>query len=473
MQLDFNLTETDAILANAFGSNVFIIGGPVRDRLRNLFHGAPYDPKDKDYVITGYGLHEVHERLAGVGKLDAVGASFGVLKLTIPGQPTVDVALPRKERSTGWGHKQFEVQSGPGISIEEDQARRDFLMNAVGVRLISGEVIAHPGAIEDIRAKRITAINGRQSFLDDPLRMLRAAQFAARFEFEIEPDTLALMRECASTIRADPPVAAERIAEELNKLLLKSKYPSIGMRILRDTGLLALVIPGLEQTVGVSQNNFHAHDVFEHTLAVLDASRPTLVSRWAALLHDIGKPGTRSAELTNRGYTFHGHEQVSAEMAHRILRDLRYPNDLIERVTRVVANHMYLADSALSDSAIKRFINRVGIDLLEDQFELRRSDKIGSGKLNDAREDSNLAFQQRVYDILAQKPPLSLKDLAIGGREVIDALVRHGLKPPEFRGGPEVGRILHELHERVIERPAINDREQLKRELDLIVGGAS
>jgi tRNA nucleotidyltransferase (CCA-adding enzyme) len=100
----------------------------------------------------------------------------------------------------GWGHKQFDVQSGPEISIEEDQARRDFLMNAVAVRLTTGEVIAHPGAIEDIRARRISVINGRQSFMDDPLRMLRAAQFASRFGFDIDPATLALMRDCAHMI---------------------------------------------------------------------------------------------------------------------------------------------------------------------------------------------------------------------------------------------------------------------------------
>src|SRR5690242_9638017 len=100
MRLDFDFTETDRILADVFGSDVFVIGGPVRDRLRNLFHGAPYDPKDKDYVITRYSLEDVNARLARVGKLDAVGASFGVLKLTVPGQETVDVALPRRERST-------------------------------------------------------------------------------------------------------------------------------------------------------------------------------------------------------------------------------------------------------------------------------------------------------------------------------------------------------------------------------------
>lgn len=473
MQLDFEFTTIDRALADAFGPDAFVIGGPVRDRLRHVFHGTPYDPKDKDYVITRHSFEEVHRRLAPLGRLDAVGASFGVLKWTMPGEPTVDVALPRRERSTGWGHKQFEVQSGPEIDIEEDQARRDFLMNAVAMRLTNAEVIAHPGSIEDIRARRITVINGRQSFLDDPLRMLRAAQFAARFEFEIEPQTFALMRECAPTVHADPQVAAERIAEELNKLLVKSARPSIGLRVLRDAGLLALVIPGLEKTVGVTQNSFHVHDVFDHTLAVVDATRPALVSRWAALLHDIGKPEARSAEPAKHGYTFHSHERSGAEMAERILRGLRYPNDVIEQVTRLVANHMYLADPGLSDSAIKRFINRIGTDLLDDQFELRRSDKIGSGKSSDEKPDTNLQFQQRVYDVLALKPPLTLKDLAVRGDDVIEMLVKYGIKPAGFRGGPEVGRILGELQEKVIDDPGLNTRERLVREIGVIVRGLS
>ena len=264
----------------------------------------------------------------------------------------------------------------PLIGIEEDQARRDFLMNAVAVRLLTGEVIAHPGAIEDIRAKRITVINGRQSFLDDPLRMLRAAQFAARLSFQIESGTLRLMRDSSSLMRT---VAPERVNEELNKMFARAARPSDGVRLLHATNLLAAVIPGLEQGAGVEQNQFHAHDVLEHGLATLDASTSSPESRWAAVLHDIGKPATRSLHKSGSGYTFYNHEHVGADMAQQILRDLRFPNAFVETVTRLVANHMYVADPELSDATIKRFINRVGPDLLEAQFDLRRSDKIGSG----------------------------------------------------------------------------------------------
>jgi putative nucleotidyltransferase with HDIG domain len=469
MQLDMNATNVDRILAEAFGAEAFVIGGPVRDKLRSLFHGVAYDPKDKDYVITRHTLDQVRERLAGIGRIDTVGASFGVLKLTVPGEPTVDVALPRRERSTGWGHKQFDVQSGPDISIEEDQARRDFLMNAVAVRLTDGEVLAHPGAVEDIRAKRISVINGRQSFIDDPLRMLRAAQFAARFGFEIEPTTFTLMCECAPMIREEPPVPAERLAEELNKLLMKSERPSIGLRVLRDTGLLPLVIPGLEAAIGVAQNRFHAHDVFEHSLAVLDASRPTLVARWAALLHDIGKPRTQSKAPGRNGYTFYDHENVGAAMARAILLGLRYPNELVERITRLIANHMYLADPALEDATIKRFINRVGQDLLDDQFHLRKCDNIGSGLPEKVSAPHNATFERRVYDVLAQRPPMDIKDLAIDGHDVIAAFVAANLRLKGFAGGREVGEVLRSLHEKVIDDPSLNTPERLRAEMATLI----
>jgi putative nucleotidyltransferase with HDIG domain len=466
MKLDLIATRTDRVLIDAFGADVFVIGGPVRDKLRSLFHGIPYAPKDHDYVVVGHTLAEVRERLGRMGRLDAVGASFGVLKLTLPDEPTVDVALPRRERSTGPGHRDFEVESGPMIGIEEDQARRDFLMNAVAVRLLTGEVIAHPGALDDIRDKRISVINGRQSFLDDPLRMLRAAQFAARFAFEIAPETRTLMREGAGLIRS---VAPERISEELNKMFTRSARPSDGVRILHDTDLLPLVIPGLERGAGVEQNRYHAYDVLEHGLATLDASRASLESRWAAILHDIGKPATRSPHKSGSGYTFYNHEHVGAEMAQQILRGLRFPNSFTATVTRLVANHMYVADPDMAEPAIKRFINRVGPDLLEAQFELRRADKIGSGIERDDSLARNARFEARVHDIMARQPPLGLKDLAVDGRDVITALVESGLKPAGYRQGREIGHVLGLLREQVIERPELNTRDALAAAIHAII----
>jgi putative nucleotidyltransferase with HDIG domain len=466
MKLDLTTTRTDRILVDAFGAAVFVVGGPVRDKLRSLFHGVPYEPKDNDYVVVGHTLDAVRERLGNIGRLDAVGASFGVLKLTVPGETTVDVALPRRERSTGRGHREFVVESGPMIGIEEDQARRDFLMNAVAVRLATGEVIAHPGALDDIRARRISAINGRQSFLDDPLRMLRAAQFAARLGFTIEPATLGFMRETAATIRT---VAPERIAEELDKMFVRSARPSEGVRILHGTGLLPMVIPGLQRGAGVEQNRFHAYDVLDHGLATLDASRATLEDRWAAILHDIGKPATRAPHKSGSGFTFYDHENVGAEMAQQILRGLRFPNAFTENVTRLVANHMYVADPEMAEPTVKRFINRVGPDLLDAQFALRRADKIGSGIVREDGVARNAQFEARVRDIMGRRPPLAVKDLAVDGRDVIAAIVDGGLKPAGYRQGREIGHILNLLREQVIDRPELNTRDALTAAIHAII----
>jgi len=467
MRIELNWTKTDRILADAFGPKVFVIGGPVRDRLRSLFHGGEFEPKDRDYVVVGLTLDEVRDKLAGVARIDSVGASFGMLKVTAPGEPTVDITLPRRERSTGPGHKHFEIQTSPEITIEEDQARRDFLMNAVGVQLVSGELVAHPGALDDIREKRITAINGKQSFLDDPLRMLRAAQFAPRFGFRINDQTLAHMRACSTLIST---VSAERINEEVNKMLVRSERPSEGVRILRETELLGLVVPGLEEGASIEQNSFHAYDVLEHNLAALDASAPQLEARWAALLHDIGKPRSRSKEKGRYGYTFYNHENIGAEMAQQILRDLRYPNLLVEHVTRLVANHMYVADPSQSDSAIKRFINRVGLELLDAQFQLRRADKVASGLPHGRNLERNERFERRVYDILAEKPALDVKDLAVKGEDVVRIIVELGFKPANYKSGPEVGSILRELRDRVIDTPELNTVDQLRAEIAAIIG---
>jgi poly(A) polymerase/tRNA nucleotidyltransferase (CCA-adding enzyme) len=466
MRIELNRTQTDRILADTFGPSVYIIGGPVRDKLRSLLHGVPFEPKDHDYVIVGVSLDQVREKLGDIARIDAVGASFGVLKVTVPGEATVDVALPRRERSTGWGHRQFEVQSGPDVTIAEDQARRDFRMNAVAVQLVSGELITHPGAIEDIRDKRIAAINGRQSFLDDPLRMLRAAQFAARFGFQIDDETLGFMRGCSPLART---VSSERIYEELCKMLVRSERPSEGVRILYRTDLLAATIPGLEEGAAVEQNSFHAFDVLEHNLAALDASKPTLEARWAALLHDIGKPRTRSREKGRYGYTFYDHENVGAEMSQQVLRHLRCSNLLAERVTRLVTNHMYLADPTQSESTIKRFINRIGPELLDEQFHLRHADKFASGLPQGRNLESNERFERRVYEILAKQPPLEIRDLAVNGHDVMQAVIEARLKPAGFTPGAEVGQILRELRDRVIDVPEMNVRDRLRVEMMAII----
>jgi tRNA nucleotidyltransferase (CCA-adding enzyme) len=185
----------DAILAALFGNNIYAIGGRIRDALvAHYHHRSATVPKDLDYVVTGVKLEAVVVALEAAGaKVDAVGASFAVLKVRI-GDVTLDLALPRRERSTGPGHRDFAVDFGPEVSIVDDALRRDFTINALCMNLTDRRIIAPDRAIEDLRDGVIRAISDT-SFDDDPLRMLRAAQFASRLEFAIDPRSLAQISE--------------------------------------------------------------------------------------------------------------------------------------------------------------------------------------------------------------------------------------------------------------------------------------
>ncbi len=203
----------DAALAAVLPEGaLFAVGGRVRDELRRELHDERIALKDLDYVVTGLSAGALEQRLRKAGKVDLVGASFAVFKVTLDGR-TIDVALPRRERSIGSGHRDFEVDSGPEIPLEDDLARRDFRMNMIARALPSGEIVDPYGGAEDIRARRIDILADR-TFDEDPLRMLRAAQFAARFEYDVTARTRTAMEAAA---HLTPAISPERIAEEAHE----------------------------------------------------------------------------------------------------------------------------------------------------------------------------------------------------------------------------------------------------------------
>lgn len=429
--------------------SLFAVGGRVRDELRAGLAGADVPAKDLDYVVTGVPLEDLRARLETLGRVDLVGASFAVLKVTI-GSETVDVALPRQERSVGVGHRDFEVRSGPDIPLEDDLARRDFRMNMIARRLPGGELVDPYGGEADTRARRIDILTPR-TFDEDPLRMLRAAQFAARFEFAPTPATIEAMRAAAPLVTT---VSAERVHDELMKLFSRAPKPSIGLELLRFTGILAHLWPEMLEGVGVEQNEWHAYDVWQHNLHTLDAVPPgDGILRIAALLHDVGKPRTKE------GPHFYRHELVGAEMATAMLQRFRFPTHAVETVEHLVRNHMYNHDPHLSDAAIRRFVRRIGVDQLERQFALRHADIAGSGLPK--RDDSNERFEARVHEEIERKPPFAIADLAIDGSDVIAALVEAGRVAPGFRGDARVGSTLRWVFEQVTDSPERNDRQTL------------
>jgi len=433
---------------------LYAVGGRVRDEVRERLQNEQIPVKDFDYVVTGVPFEDLRERLERAGRVDLVGASFAVFKVTFDGT-TVDVGLPRRERSTGTGHRAFEVEGGPEVPLEDDLGRRDFRMNAMARALPSGELVDPYHGEEDVRARRIDVITER-AFEEDPLRMLRAAQFAARFEYALTPRTLAAMRAAAPLVAT---VSGERVAEELTKLLARAHKPSIGLEILRETGVLAVLCPELVEGVGVEQNEWHAYDVWRHSLETMDAApREDLVLRLAALLHDVGKPRAKE------GPHFYRHEQIGAEMTLEMLRRLRFSNEVADTTAHLVRSHMYSADPELSDAALRRAIRRVGVEHLGRQFALRHADIAGSGLPK--RDDSNERFEARVWEEVARKPAFSIADLAIGGDDVIAAMIDSGVAPSGFRGDARVGELLRVLFEQVTEQPQRNERQSLLALLD-------
>jgi tRNA nucleotidyltransferase (CCA-adding enzyme) len=449
----------DRLLAKALpAKSLYAVGGRVRDEFRARFDPTVSPPKDLDYVVTGLSVEALVARLRSVGRVNVVGASFSVVKLSSL-EGNADLALPRREQSTGIGHRDFLVESGPDITIEEDLGRRDFRMNMIARRISDDAIIDPHGGVSDIAARRIDIVSPK-TFVEDPLRLLRAAQFAARFGFELSDDARAGMIAAAGLVRT---VSPERVCEELLKLFGTAGRPSVGIEILRTTGVLGELWPEVVEGVGVDQNEWHAYDVYRHNLETADAAAPGDVTlRLAALLHDIGKPRTKD------GPHFYRHEHVGADMAVDMLARWRFPNETIETVEHLVRSHMYAADPTLAPKAIRRFIKRIGPAYLARLFALRHADIIGSGLPK--RSQENELFEARVAQILEEKPPLAIRDLAVTGDDVIALLIEHGAAPPGFRGDARVGAVLTALFEEVVDDPTRNERhllvERAKRYID-------
>jgi tRNA nucleotidyltransferase (CCA-adding enzyme) len=440
----------DVLVAALAPAHVYAVGGRVRDEFRARLDGVERTPKDLDYVVTGVSQPDLLAALQAAGRVDVVGASFAVLKFRhSAGQ--ADIALPRRERSTGVGHKEFTVEAGPDVPLEDDLGRRDFRMNMIARRLADDVIVDPHGGVADIRAGRIDIVR-EATFEEDPLRLLRAAQFAARFGYTPTERTAAAMRASAALVTT---VSAERIGEEIAKLLT-APAPSVGLEILRATGVLAHVWPELLEGLEVDQNDWHAYDVYRHNLATLDAAPAGDVTlRLAALLHDVGKPRTAAPRPDGRGNTFYQHEQIGAEMVAPMLARLRLPNDTVETVAHLVRQHMYSADPELQDTTLRRFIRRIGPEHLDRLFALRWADIDGSGLPK--RDDSNERFQARIAAVLAEAPPFSVRDLDVSGDDVIAIFVRKELAAPGFRGDRRVGEVLHALFEEVTDDPSRNE----------------
>jgi putative nucleotidyltransferase with HDIG domain len=287
--------------------------------------------------------------------------------------------------------------------------------------------------------------------------MLRGIQFAARFEFELEQETLRSLQENAELITT---VSSERIQEEVNKLLLKAKYPSAGFRLMQRVGVLEKILPELAACVEVSQpGGYHAYDVFEHSILTADHAPRDLVIRLAALLHDISKPAAKVP--TQEGATFYGHEKKGARVAQKMLQKLRYSNQVIEQVTLLVDKHMFT--TGVTDKGVRRLIRKMGKELVFSLLDLRRADVVAQGKGGSTRDVDEL--EERIRLELEKQPPFGLKDLEVKGNDIMDAF--------KIAPSPLVGQVLNYLLELVLDTPELNKKERLMKEAEFFLKNIS
>ena len=335
-------------------------------------------------------------------------------------------------------------------SLEEDLKRRDFTINAFAASLPDGKILDFHDGMKDLKKKMIRAIgNPEERFSEDALRMMRAARFSSQLGFQIEKETLSAMSKLSETITR---ISAERIKEELWKLI-NSKEPRLGLEAMRKTGIMECILPELAETYGFEQGGMHHETLYEHLLLALECARDhdyPMIVKLAALFHDIGKTKTRE-KGDDREWTFYGHDKVSAALTDKIFRRLKTSNEEREAVCHLIANHMFAYSPDWTDSAVRRFINRIGVENINNLFFLRVADMSATVGMRPI-PDNLLAFADRINAELEHENALSIKDLKING-EKMKAL---GIKP-----GPLMGDILKKLLDEVIENPSLNTEEYL------------
>jgi poly(A) polymerase len=429
------------------GHELYLVGGTVRDAL--LDRTDPEADIDLTTDATPDQILTVVRSGNRGGGVWLQGVRFGTVGVR-KGDFKLDITT---FRSDSYREDSRKPEVTFGRSISEDLARRDFTVNAMAMRLPDGPFVDPHGGLVDLAARRLrTPSSPEVSFDDDPLRMLRAARFAAQLELAPTPETLAAIAERRGRLQI---VSRERIRDELSKLLL-GRAPAKGLWLVVNTGLAEEFLPELP-ALALEQDPVHRHkDVLRHTIAVveraaaLDADEPDLTLRMAALLHDIGKPRTR--RVGPGGVTFHLHEVVGAKMAEHRLTELRYPSDLIADVRQLVLLHLRFHTYRLgwSDSAVRRYVRDAG-PLLDRLNFLVRSDcttrNVFKARQLAAYSDE---LEERIARLEAEEELASIRP-PLDGRQVMALL---GIPP-----GPLVGKALAHLLELRLDRGPMSEEQ--------------
>ncbi len=428
-------------------AEIYIVGGAVRD----LLLGREVNDWDFTTNLTPEEMKQLFP------KNSFYNNAFGTLSIVEKDGEIFEVTTFRTERGYSDGRHPDEIKWGK--TLTEDLERRDFTINAMAINFKptlpslkkggfdSGniEIIDLFEGQKDLENKLIRTVgNPDERFGEDALRLIRAVRIAGQIGFKIEEKTLESIKKNAHLIKN---IAGERIRDELFKILLSST-PSEGIELLRESGLMAEIMPELINGVGMTQKGHHIDDVWTHNLKALDncqSNNP--VTRLAALLHDVGKP--KSMRDDGKEKTFHNHEVYGSRIAVEIGKRLKLSNKELDQLFRLVRWHMFTVQETQTDKAVRRFIRNVTLDYIDEMIAMRRADRLGSG----AKETSWRweLFKQRIVEV--QKQPFAVKDLKVNGLDVMEIL---GIKP-----GPKIGEVLNSIFKEVEEKPELNDREIL------------
>ena len=431
--------QVNAVIAAA-GGRALLIGGSVRDKLMGK------TPKDFDIEVYGLGPDQLAAELGKIGQVDAVGKAFGVLKIKI-GTDDFDVSVPRRESKSGVGHKGFIPEPDPTMSISEAARRRDFTMNTVAMDPVTGDVFDPYGGVEDIKNKTLRATDPT-AFVEDPLRILRGAQFAARLGFSVHPDTMKLMQQASPELVHLP---NERVGGEWRKLLMKSSKPSLGMEVMKQAGVLKALHPELEAMEATPQEpEFHPEgNVWIHTKMVVDRAAEISkdmtpeqqeVIRYAALMHDIAKPYTTITAPDGRVRS-PGHEEAGGKLVTKMFQQqFDVSKDLAAKVEKIVNEHLkpqifYMDREKVTDSGIRRLAKRLAPASIEELVHSAHADHTGRGVNGPQSFPAGEWLAKRAEELQVNKEPM--KPILMGRH-----LVALGIQQ-----GKAMGQILNQVAE--------------------------
>jgi len=424
---------------NEAGFEAYLIGGCVRDLLLDL--------KPKDWDIATNALPEQIIKIFEKTFYENRFGTVGVVNEDVSDETLKIIEVTPYRTETGYSDYRRPDEVTFGVSLEEDLARRDFTINAIALDPHKGQIIDPHKGQKDIKDKIIKAVGDSvERFKEDGLRMLRAIRISSELGFMTNNETKEAIKLNSSLIKE---ISKERIRDEFIRIIMSDR-PRQGLSLAQELGILRYIVPELEQTVGVKQNQAHSFEVWEHLLKSLQHAADKKMKfhvRLAALFHDIAKPDTRRWLESKKDWTFYGHDVVGARKTEKILKNLRFSKDTVEKVVKLVRWHMFFSDTEkITLSAVRRLVSRVGRAEVWDLMNLRICDRIGTGRPKES------PYRLRKYNSMVEEvlsDPISVSMIKIDGNKIMEIT---GLKP-----GPEIGFILHILLDEILDNPALNE----------------